>query len=229
MKTIFLAMVLVGCSVAQLFAADSPLVQVDREKRVVRVTAEATKRVERAGKVWPIEVFLCGLGGKMHEAVFHTTAKPSEIHKALEAIGLKPGAPADEDENGKYIAPRGDPVDVFVEWTDEQGKVQRQPSYKMLVYGAGSSDPRKSTQRGELKEPTPFTWLFVGSKMGIDPDTGKDVYGGDLNLSIAIVNHEDRTAVFQTTLKDEPGFIYETSPEVPSPGTKVSIILQPAK
>ena len=43
MKTIFLAMVLVGCSVAQLFAADSPLVQVDREKRVVRVTAEATK------------------------------------------------------------------------------------------------------------------------------------------------------------------------------------------
>ena len=47
--------------------------------------------------IYPIEVIACAefpKGQKAHETVITVDAKPSEVHKALESLGLKAGKPA---------------------------------------------------------------------------------------------------------------------------------------
>ncbi len=233
MKPLFyLAGFFVAATFAVAIVCGDDFIKTDKDKREVRVAAETTKRTTPQGKAWPIEVFLCVERGKMHETVFHTSAKPSELHKALESIGLKkgePALPAESTENGKYVEPKGDKVDVFVEWTNTDGKMRREPWNKMVVTGQGSGDPTKSVQRGEMKEVAAMSWLFVGSRMGINPDSGAPIYGADDNKSIATVNHNDVTAVLQLPGGDKEGFIFDTSTAVPPPGTKVTLILRPAQ
>lgn len=229
MRVLMMTMIL---SLTGAALADTPLLQVDKEKKEVRLIAEVTKRTEVAGKTWPIEVMLCTRGGKMHETVFHTEAKGSALHRALTEIGLQPGQPAwpaEATEDGKYVEPKGDRVEIFVEWTSADGKTQREPSYRFLVSGPGESDARRGGARGELKEVTPFVWLFTGSATGLDPDTGTETYGADIFLSIATINHQDRTAVLQLPGGDVPGIIFETSALLPPPGTKVTLVFVPAQ
>ena len=162
MKTQFCRNAILGAIVigAPLLNADD-LVKVDKDKREVRVAAEATKRTSPMGKQWPIEVFFCVERGKMHETVFHTTAKPSEIHKALEAIGLKkgePALPADATENGKYQEPKGDKVDVFIEWTDADGKTVTDGKVGAgdvvaTIYQAVGINPKKNYRVGPRPVP----------------------------------------------------------------------------
>jgi hypothetical protein len=228
LRSLLVAAIGMGISLC-LVGADVPLVKVDQANRTVRVAAEVNLRVPKAGVLWPIEVVLCQKGGKMHEAAFFTEAVPSEIHKALVSIGLKPGSPTDDDENGKPIPAKGERVDIFMEWRDVEGKEHREPAEKMLAYGSGNSDPRKGGSKSDLKSCPPQEWLFTGSRKGLDPDSGKEIYGADQDKNIIVINHQNRAAMFEKTKADEEGFIYDTGAALPPAGTQVIILFQPAQ
>src|SRR5215207_5822481 len=84
---------------AGTYAADDKKdgITVDAEKRSVAIDAKiAPRKLEHLkGEVYPIEVIASWphpRGKKAHETVVTIEAKPSDIHKALEGLGLKAGA-----------------------------------------------------------------------------------------------------------------------------------------
>jgi len=71
---------------------------VDAAKKSVSIDAKvAPRKLPQLAEVYPIEVIACFAhpkGQKAHETVVTIEAKPSDVHKALESVGLKPGKPA---------------------------------------------------------------------------------------------------------------------------------------
>src|SRR6516165_11582168 len=76
---------------------------VDKDKRVILIDAKIAPRIindprykREDGKPYPIEVIACWpfpRGQKAHETVVTIDVKPSEVHKALEDLGVKAGKP----------------------------------------------------------------------------------------------------------------------------------------
>src|SRR6266576_4456814 len=93
-----MAAFLVGGSA--LAADEKAGIVVDKEKKTVTVAAKIAPRKindPRYTEIYPIEVIACAefpKGQKAHETVVTVDAKPSDVHKALEDLGLKPGKPA---------------------------------------------------------------------------------------------------------------------------------------
>src|SRR6516165_5458550 len=101
-----------------LLAADQDSgVTIDKDKRTVTIDAKiAPRKIDdpRYKEIYPIEVVACWpfpKGQKAHETIVTIDCKPSEVHKALEDLGLKPGKPARlEDEKAE-----GPEVGIYLE------------------------------------------------------------------------------------------------------------------
>src|SRR5437016_2222972 len=73
-------------------------ITVDKAKRTVSIDAKIAPRklAYLKGEIYPIEVIACyphPEGKKAHETVVTIKSKPSDVHKAVESLGLKPGKP----------------------------------------------------------------------------------------------------------------------------------------
>jgi hypothetical protein len=204
-----------------LLAADQDSgVTIDKDKRTVTIDAKiAPRKIDdpRYKEIYPIEVIACWAfpkGQKAHETVVTIEAKPSTVHKALESLGLKPGAPVRVE--GKK--PQGPAVNVFLLLPGPDGEPRRVPIEKTLI------DPKNGKNMPKVE------WRFTGSVM-TKPDPNKDesVYGADLTGTlIAIFPVTDQT-VFQTSLdlKDEKYLKLETDKKVlPKEGTLVKLVLE---
>src|SRR5881392_1598521 len=141
-------------------------VTVDEARRLVLVDAKvAPRKLPHLDQIYPIEL-IAGWphpkGKKAHEIVVSFDADPSEVHKGLEKLGLKPGKPArgaamkegDSDPKGE-----GPEVSVYIEVPDGAGGTKRLTMDKILM------DPK-------TKKPAPkMTFLFTGSVMtALDPN-----------------------------------------------------------
>jgi len=98
-----------------------------------------------------MEYLAVSKGGKEYESVLVLECAPDAIYNALIKFGLKKGKPASFDEKGRPILPTGDPVRLFVEWTDEKGKTKRIQA-EDFIYNA------KSKKRMQY-----LHWTFTGS------------------------------------------------------------------
>jgi len=84
----------------------------DRSNKIVRIQAEATGMPSHL----QTEFMLITEGsGHDYEALAVSFAKPSDIHKALEFIGLKPGRPVNPEKLASW--PKGERVIVYFNWT----------------------------------------------------------------------------------------------------------------
>lgn len=72
-----------------------PGITIDREARCVDIEAEVVNRDVK----W-LELLLCKAGGREHETILTTEARPSHVHLSLILLGLKPGQ-----------VQRGEPID----------------------------------------------------------------------------------------------------------------------
>jgi len=216
--TWILALLLSG-GLPQARAADSPAapISVDAQARSVTIACKiAPRKLDGLPQSYPIEVIAtlpAPAGQKAHETVLTFDVKPSEVHKALEQIGLKPGQPA----LGKTAKAAGPEVKIWLEVPGADGNPQRMAIEKSLV------DSKTGRPMPSLK------WYFTGSVMS-QPDPQKDekVYGADLTGTlIGIFPVTDQT-VFQTnlTMKDEPLLKLETSKQLPPVGTAVKLIIE---
>jgi hypothetical protein len=196
-------------------------VVVDKDKRTVTLNAKIAPRKindeKFKGVIYPIEVIACWpypKGQKAHETVVSLDVKPSDVHKALADLGLKPGKPARKEGE----TPEGPKVNIYLELLGTDGEPKRVPIEKALI------DSRSGKPMPKVE------WRFTGSVMSKpDPNKHETVYGADLTGTlIAIFPVTDQT-VFQTnlTLKEEKYVKLETDKKVlPAEGTAVKLILE---
>jgi hypothetical protein len=203
-----------------LNAAAADAVKVDKEKKTVSIPCKvAPRKLPDLSEVYPLEV-ICTLGKgadgkraqKSHETVVLSDVKPSEVAKALESLGLKPGKPA----KGEEAKAEGPEVEVFIDITKD-GSTDRQPIEKLIV------DRKTGKAMPKLK------WHFTGSVMSQpDPDKPEKVYGADhTGTLIAIFPVTDET-VIQTglTMKQEKLIKLETNKKLlPAEGTDVTLVI----
>jgi hypothetical protein len=194
---------------------DKTGITVDKEKGAVIVPAKvAPRKIDDPNfkEIYPIEVIATypfPRGKKAHETVVTIEAKPSEVHKALVDLGLKPGRPAKTAED-KQTGPE---VRVFLELTPGKGK--RVPIEQFLV--------DKKTGK-ELKK---VKWLFTGSEM-VKPDPNKaEVYGADDKGTLIAIFPVTAETVIQSSLPlaDEKYVKLETNEKLPKIGTAVNLVI----
>jgi hypothetical protein len=194
-------------------------VTVDEAKRLVVVDATvAPRKLPNLDKVYPIEL-VAGWGApkgkKAHEIVVAIDANPSEVHKGLEKLGLKPGKPA----KGEGAKAEGPVVNVFVEVPDGAGGTKRVALDKILW------DPK-------TKKPAPkMTFIYTGSAMtAADPNKPDDkTFGADLTGSLICLFPVTDEVVLQTTwtMKEEKFLKLDVNPDaLPKEGTAVKLVIE---
>lgn len=195
-------------------AATTPAadVTVDKEKRTVTVAAKiAPRKIDSPDykEIYPIEVIATWpfpKGKKAHETVITFDAKPSDIHKALVGLGLKPGKPA-KTEQDKQTGPE---VKLFLEIAGKRTPVEQ----FLIDKKTGKAMPR-------------VKWLFTGSA-NLKPDPDKpEVYGADVTGTLVAIFPVTAETVFQSnlSLKDEKYVKLETNKKLPKVGTSVKLII----
>jgi hypothetical protein len=161
----------------------------------------------------PLEFFVCLNGTNEHESVLRTGVRPSDLHAALLAIGLKPGEPMSYSAaTNKWLPPHGPPLRLSVEF-EKDGKTVEYPAYRWL---------RDVKTKKECKA---FSWVFCGSRIMKDGRYAAD----DTGYIVSIVN-------FDFVMIDIPEFAsssndlleWERNPDLmPPKGTKVWLVIEP--
>lgn len=197
----------------------APGITVDPARRQVIIDAKvAPRQLPHLDKVYPIEL-IAGWphpkGKKAHEIVVSVDVMPSDVHKALEKLGLKPGKPA----KGEGAKAEGPVVQVYLEVPDAAGEFKRLPLEKVLW------DPKTK------KAPPKMTFIFTGSVLSPrDPNKPDDkVYGADLTGSLICLFPVTDEVVLQTTwtMKEEKFLKLDVNPEVlPKVGSTVRLVIE---
>ena len=202
-------------------AAEKSGVVVDKEKRTVTIDAKVAPRKINDPKymniIYPVEVIACWAypkGQKAHETVVTIEAKPGEVHKALESLGLKPGKPVVGEVKAKGEGPA---INVYIEVPTSTG-TRRVPVERTLI------DPRSGKPMPKVK------WIFTGSAMKKpDPQKDETVYGADLTGTLMTIFPVTDETVCQSDLgaKDEGKWKLEVNRKLlPKEGTAVKLIIQ---
>jgi len=221
---VFLAVA--GSTTAQEKRAAPTGVTVDAARRAVIVEARvAPRKLPNLDKVYPIELvagWSAPKGKKAHEIIVSFDADPSEVHKGLEKLGLKPGKPAKGGpsmEGEPFPKAEGPVVNVYFETTDGAGGMKKVAIEKVLI------DPATK------KPPPKMTFIFTGSVLSA-PDPNKPdekKYGADLTGSLICLFPVTDEVVLQTlwTMKEEKYLKFDVNPDVlPKEGGVVRLVIE---
>src|SRR5262245_16060297 len=70
---------------------------IDKEKKTVTISAKiAPRKLPHLDQIYPLEVIACWphpKGKKAHETIVTIDVNPSDVHKAIVSLGIKPGTP----------------------------------------------------------------------------------------------------------------------------------------
>lgn len=183
-------------------------VWLDAKRKAVIIDGEVCLREGQ------LELFACPKGSKEHESVVSLNGEPQVAHAGLIAAGARQGTPVSFDP--EYKAATGDVIDVFVIWTDADGKQHMHRAQEWVKHAAS----------GKAME---FDWVFAGSGFWRDEETGEQRYqaeAGDLicvsnfpsaTLDLPIASSKDNDNLLFTAFKDN----------IPAKGTKVRVVLIP--
>jgi hypothetical protein len=196
-KYLVLAVSLVGCfgpttppateddpptAEAMANAIQLPGIKIDIENRNVDV--EATVCLTEG----LLELVACTKGTKEHESIVAVKAEPVHIHTALLLIGARNGNPAmrkpinEEQTRWMHLPPSGDPIEVFLVVTEENGETVERPISDFITrtegdpympypdYGESSSKDDDS----QNEEKFPNVFVFTGSHLIEGEDGGRE-------------------------------------------------------
>jgi hypothetical protein len=205
------------------FAAEPEGLKVDKEKKSVTIDAKvAPRKLPKLDQIYPIEVIACWptpKGLKAHETIVTIDVNPSDVHKALESLGLKPGKPVKGSETEVGTGPD---VNIFIELLSEGTVIKRLGMDKVLL------DPK-------TKKPFPKSvkFRFTGSVMSkLDPTKPETKYGADMTGTLIAVYPVTDETVIQSSLtaKEEKFLKLEVNSEaLPKEGTPVKLVIEAAK
>jgi hypothetical protein len=180
--------------------------------------ADGTRRVHLLTEVvlreGPLEVFLCKLNTKEHEAILHIDADARDIHLALVAANAKPGSPARFVP--EYRPATGTRIKVTVTYR-EKGKVKTAPAAEWI------------TDKVSGKH-LAHDWVFAGSRFFKDPE-GKnpDYYMANNGEVISLSNFPDSMMDLPIkSSKDAADLIFEAdTAKIPPLRSPVLVTLEP--
>lgn len=89
-------------------------------------------KVQVALREGALELLCCKKQTKEHESIFSLDAQAYVVHTALLALGAKPGTPAKFEP--KFAPATGQRIEIYINWTDEQGKAQRVKAQQWVRY-----------------------------------------------------------------------------------------------
>ncbi len=165
----------------------------------------------RAGQ---LEMLACPSGTKEHESVVAVFAKAQVVHAGLLAIGGEVGKPVVWEP--AYQPPTGSEVQVIALWKDADGKKHNIDTRKW-VHELG-------TEKGTLDT----NFVFSGSRMWKDPDTGEERYLAESGDLICVSNFA--TATLDVPLKSSQvnsGLMFAAMTDaIPPEGTPIRLVLQ---
>jgi hypothetical protein len=200
----------------------------------------------------PLEYFACPLaGGKLHETVIATDAKPSTINLAM--MMLKYSAGGGVEFLGDPKVPRGDRVLMYVEWDRSEAEAIRgyletvEPRWKRPNHEGvrekideGAIEWRPGPKARVRAEDLVFdmwlgrpmqrsSWVYTGSEFRRDPDTGRHRYRAD-SEGVLVAVYRDPSAVFNTPLKggEDDTYYCVDDTMVPPRGTRCTLFILPA-
>jgi hypothetical protein len=198
---------------------------VDKEKKTVTIDAKIAPRKVFKDKeeIYPLEVIATWpypKGKKAHETIvtIDESVKPSDVHKALESMGLKPGAPVQGEGE-----PKGPAVNIYFLIPDDTGGEKKVTIDKAMV-DPKSDKPFPKSVGGKNVE-----WRFTGSAP-VQPDPNKDekMYGADWSGTFIAIFPVTKETVFQTSLEieNEKFLKLEVAKVMPKVGTPVKLVIQ---
>lgn len=218
----------VALALAVLFVPTLPAagIEVDKDKKTVTIDAKiAPRKLPNLEQVYPIEVIACFAhdapkkGEKAHETVVTIDVTPSEVHKALESLGLKAGKPADVQND---MPSEGPELIVSIEFSKDGGAKRKLPVGQLLLDNKTGKPLGKSVR-----------FRFTGSEMvQLDPNKPDKSYGADQSGTLIAVFPVTAKTVLQSklTMKDEKFVKLDTDQKtLPPVGTPVKLILEVAK
>jgi hypothetical protein len=175
-----------------------------------------------------LEVVVCTPDTKEHESLVMTKAKASDVHAALLAVGLEPGAPGRWDYKEKKftpVPPRGAAIEVLFAYKGADGKVSEVPATDWIVNAStkGPFVPAAGDPGGG--------WVFAGSKMA--KHEGHEVYDADgVGTLVGLCTFGSETVAWKRVISpdsevNEPEWIADAG-KVPAYGTPVTVRIRPA-
>ncbi len=181
-------------------------VWVDRGRRRVIVDGYVALRQG------PLEMFACPARTKEHESVVAVVAQAQHVHAGLLAVGGKVGRPVQFEP---YRPATGQTVHIFVLWWDAEGNKQV-ANAKHWVRQANTGDTLS------------HDWVFAGSQLYVDPDSGQSQYLADAGDMICVANFP--TAMLDLGIRSAAEnvdlmFVANTE-RIPPEGTPIRLILQ---
>ncbi len=213
-----LAWMLAGACVMPAGAAEDAGPKVVRKGGVALYPEE--KRIEINGRFClaegPIELLACAAGGKEYESIIALDVNPEILHFCLLLLKLKPGDKGPEFQGDPEHMPSGSPVTVKVRWKDANGAEKSVPAEELCW-----NNYEKRTM-----EPTP--WVFSGSRMVKDPNTGNQVYWANVDKSVIVVYRDPFSVLDLPTAASANDEAFVVNKQVVPPvGTACTVILEP--
>lgn len=184
-----------------------PNVWMDKAHKRIVLQAEVVQR-EAA-----LEQLLCLKGTKEHEAILAVDARAYVIHAGLLAIGAKPGKPVQFQP--KYRPASGQKIDVSLEW--KGGGKDHRVRAQQWIYNLKT--------KAAMTEP----WVFAGSMLIKDPQTGEAFYQAEDGDVICVSNFPSAMLdlpIESSSSNDQLAFEAFTE-RIPPRGTPVIVTLEP--
>ncbi len=168
----------------------------------------------------PVEFFVVGRNGKDYESLAVTPVAPSDVHRALEFVGMKAGRPIEPEANRFW--PKGERVLMTILRADAGGDAAEE---QWIPAESAVLDLR-------TRKPMPPSGLvFVGSRRTESEDAGAaDVYQADVMGNLA-TTYNDGWTVLDVPYRANQGDVYGSL--VPNPnvlfqaGQRLRIRLRP--
>lgn len=179
---------------------------VDKQRKIVIVDGFVTLREGQ------LEMFACPVGTKEHESIVAVYAASQQVHAGLLAIGAKTGKPTHFEP---YRPATGATIKIQVLWLDEKNQKQVRTAQHWIRNVANNKE-------------MPYDWVFSGSILRKDPDTGEEDYLGNSGDLICVANFPTATLdIAVESMAADGGLTYAAFTErIPPQFTVVRLVLE---
>lgn len=212
--TLTVAVVLLLSGLHLSSADQPPAIVIDRQLGQIRLTATVARQGIYPELRGAIEYLACGPDGKTYEALFICPAKPAALYQSLIGSGWQTGTPAGTDQ-GMYRPPTGERLRISVAWREDETAKRVPVESLILDRETGAPMP-------------PVEWVFTGSRVTLDPATGREVLQASLTNNLIALHHRDPSVLIQNPLRQggEPLRYKPDLARLPPAGTPVGLIIE---